>query len=314
MDGNTKKGLANWKTKLNSRDSKDFLFWLALITPALLICILFILIPIIDSVVMSFTTYKIQNLVNNVSGEWNNFANYIRLWQSGKLQSSIIITLKFVISEVLLTFIISMTLALILNSNIRGARLLRSIMMIPWIVPTVIAALLWSWIFSSPYGLLKYFVGVVSNGKIADFAILNNTKTALWGVAIAALWKQIPLITLLLLAGLQNVPDDIMEAAKVDGATGLIRLVKITIPSMKSVIKVSMTMCIIENFKQYPLFAALTNGGPSRATTTLAVLSYDEAFANYNYGSGAAVTTVWLLIMIIVVIIFNRIFKSEDMS
>jgi multiple sugar transport system permease protein len=207
-----------------------------------------------------------------------------------------------------------MTLALILNSKVRGARFLRSIMMIPWVVPTVIAALLWSWIFSSPYGLLKYLVNIASNGRIPNFAVLNSTSTALWGVAIVALWKQVPLITLLLLAGLQNVPDDIMEAAKVDGASSFIRLIKITIPYMKSVIKVSMTMCIIENFKHYPLFAALTNGGPSRATTSLAVLSYDEAFANFNYGSGAAVTTVWLLIMIAVVIVFNRIFKSEDMG
>ncbi len=314
MDGSKTNYLQKLKVKFNSRSNRDLMFWMALIAPAFIICIIFILIPIVNSVIMSFTTYKINNLVNGISGQWNNFANYTRLWQSGKLQSSIIITLEFVLAVVLATFMISMTLALILNSNIRGARVLRSIMMIPWVVPTVIAALLWSWIFSSPYGLLKYLVGVLSNGSVSNFAMLNSTSTALWGVSIAALWKQIPLITLLLLAGLQNVPEDIMEAAKVDGASGVVRLFKITIPYMKSVIKVSMSMCIIENFKQYPLFAALTNGGPSRSTTSLAVLSYDEAFVNFNYGSGAAVTTVWLLLMIIVVIIFNRIFKSEDLG
>ena len=80
---------------------------------------------------------------------------------------------------------------------------------------------------------------------------------------------------------------------------------------MRSVIAVTISMCIIENFKQYPLFATLTNGGPMGATTTLAVLSYDEAFVNYNYGSGAAVTTVWLAIMAVVVLLFNLAFRRQ---
>ena len=183
--------------------------------------------------------------------------------------------------------------------------------MIPWVVPTVIAGLLWMWIFANPYGLLQYLVSVFTGGHVTDFSILSNTDTALWGVIIAALWKQIPLMALLLLAGMQNVPDDIVEAAKIDGADYIQRLVYIVIPYMKSVISVSVSMCIIENFKQYPLFATLTNGGPTGATTTLAVLSYDEAFVNYNYGSGAAVTTVWLLLMIIVVFVFKRVFRTD---
>ncbi|MCD7737758.1 MAG: sugar ABC transporter permease [Lachnospiraceae bacterium] len=111
---------------------------------------------------------------------------------------------------------------------------------------------------------------------------------------------------------MQNISEDIVEAAKIDGATYIQSLFHVIIPSMRSVIAVTVSMCIIENFKQYPLFATLTNGGPAGATTTLAVLSYDEAFVNYNYGSGAAVTTVWLLIMIVTVFIFNRLFGNRE--
>ena len=185
-------------------------------------------------------------------------------------------------------------------------------MMIPWVIPTVIAGLLWAWIYANPYGLLQYLVGVFSGGSITNFGILSNQQTALWGIIIAALWKQIPLMALLLLSGMQSIPDDLMEAAKIDGANYVQGLFNVIIPQMRSVIAVTVSMCIIENFKQYPLFATLTNGGPAGATTTFAVLSYDEAFVNYNYGSGAAVTTVWLLLMIIVVFIFNKIFKRED--
>lgn len=305
----TKRG---FKINLRSKKQQDMLFCAILLLPAVVLCIAFILIPILDSVRMSFTEYKIANLTNNIAGEWNNFNNYIRLFSSGKLTSAIWLTLEFVGITVLLTFVVSMTLALILNTDIKGARFLRSIMMIPWVIPTVIAGLLWSWIYANPYGLLQYLVNTFSGGTITDFGMLNNQATALWGVIIAALWKQIPLMTLLLLSGMQSVPDDIIEAAKIDGAGYMTRLIKIVIPQMRSVIAVTVSMCIIENFKQYPLFATLTNGGPTGATTTLAVLSYDEAFVNYNYGSGAAVTTIWLLLMIVVVFIFNRIFKEKS--
>lgn len=291
---------------------KDLLFCLVLLLPAILLCVTFILIPIVDSVKMSFTTYKIGNLTSGLPGEWNNFQNYTRLWKAGKLQSAIGITAKFVLVTVAVTFLISMTLALILNTELRGARLFRSIMMIPWVIPTVIAGLLWAWIFANPYGLLQYLVNLFTGGRVTDFAILSRQDTALWGVIIAALWKQIPLMTLLLLSGMQNIPDDILEAAKIDGANYFYRLVHIIIPHMRSVIAATVSMSIIDNFKQYPLFATLTNGGPTGATTTLAVLSYDEAFVNYNYGSGAAVTTVWLLIMILVVFVFNRVFRKEN--
>lgn len=297
---------------LQTRKQQDAAFALLLLLPAIVACTIFILIPIADSVWMSFTTYKIANLTKGIPGEWNNFGNYIRLWKAGKLQDSIKITLQFVGATVLLTFIISMALALMLNTKIRGARVLRSVMMIPWVIPTVISGLLWAWIFANPYGLLQYLVSVFTKGEVQGFGILNRQDTALWGVIIVALWKQIPLMTLLLLSGMQNVPDDILEAGKIDGAGYFARLIHLMIPSMKSVIAVTISMCIIDNFKQYPLFATLTNGGPAGATTTLAVLSYDEAFVNYNYGSGAAVTTVWLLMMIIVVFLFNRIFKKEN--
>lgn len=300
------------KRPFGSERLKDRLFCLLLLLPAIILCVVFIIIPIIDSVIMSFQDYKLANLTQHRPGKWNNFGNYIRLWDSGRLQSAIGITLVFVLATVALTFVIALALALMLNTKIRGARLLRSLMMIPWVVPTVIAGLLWSWIYANPYGLLQYLVSAFTGGAVSQLSMLSSPSTALWAVIIAALWKQIPLMALLLLAGMQNVPDDIIEAAKIDGAGYIARLFHIVIPHMKSVISVSVSMCIIENFKQYPLFATLTNGGPTGATTTLAVLSYDEAFVNYNYGSGAAVTTVWLLIMIIVVFVFKRVFRIEN--
>lgn len=292
----------------------DRLFAAALIAPTLFITILFILIPVVDSVFKSFTEYKMKNIIAGTPVVWNNFENYLKLFSNDKLLNSIIITFAFVAFVVILQFVFGMALALILNSNIRCARFFRSIMMTPWVVPTVISALVWMWIFQPQYGVLKYLVEIFSGGGITDFAILNDPDTALLGISIAALWKQIPLTTLLLLAGLQNVPEDMLEAASVDGATGVRKLFYIVLPYMKSVIKIVMSMAIIENFKQFPLVWTMTGGGPSNSTSTLAVLSYREAFVSNNLGSGAAVTTIWMALMIAVIFVYNKLMKSEELD
>jgi multiple sugar transport system permease protein len=294
------------------RDTGDRLFSLALLAPAVLLTAVFILVPVVDSVIKSFLDYRVRNIISGTPGSWNNFANYIKICGGGRLLPSAGITFNFVFIVVSLQFVFGMILALVLNSRIRASRFLRSIMMTPWVVPTIISALIWMWIYQPQYGLLKYLAAAVSGGRVPDLAMLNRPFLALFGIAIAALWKQIPLTTLLLLAGLQNVPDDILEAATVDGAGRTARFFRVVMPCMKSVIKITLSMAIIENFKQFPLVWTMTGGGPNNATTTLAILSYREAFVSNNLGSGAAVTTLWMLMMILVVFVYNRLMGSGD--
>lgn len=302
------------KFHMTARERNDRIFAGALLLPSVLITVIFILIPVADSVVKSFLNYKVKNIISGKPGEWNNFANYIKLFQNGKLGMAIVHTLLFVAAVVLAQFLLGMALALILNSDIRFTRFVRSIMMAPWVVPTIISGLIWMWLYQPQYGLLKYLIGLVTGGKVTDFAILNHPSTAMLGITIAALWKQIPLTTLLLVSGLTNVPGDLLEAATIDGAGSVKKFLYITVPSIMSVIKITVSMSIIENFKQFPLFWTMTGGGPDNATTTLAILSYREAFVSNNLGSGAAVTTIWMLLMIVVVFVYNRIFKDVDMN
>lgn len=294
-----------------SRSRGDKIFALGLLMPGIITTILFIIIPLVDSIYRSFFDYKVSNIISGRPGVWNQFGNYIKLFSNGKLPTAILNTLLFVTGVVVAQFILGLALALILNTNMKASRFIRSIMMIPWVVPTVISGLVWMWLYQPQYGLVKFMAGLLTGGAVTDFAVLNNPATAMLGVSTAALWKQIPLATLLLLAGLSNVPDDMIEAAKIDGANAWQRLVKIVLPSMKSVIKVTVAMSIIENFKQFPLFWTMTGGGPNNSTTTMAILSYREAFVSNNFGSGAAVTTIWMLMMIGVIFIYNRIFKSD---
>ena len=293
------------------RETGDKLFSLALLLPAVITTILFIVVPILDSFYRSLLDFKIKNIITGTAGTWNSFQNYSRILQSGKLGQAVAVNLIFVAAVVILQFILGMSLALILNQKIKGSRFFRSVMMIPWVVPTVISGLVWMWLYQPQYGLLKYLVSFVSGGRITEFAILNDPKTAIIGIIVAALWKQVPLGALLLLAGLSNVPADMQEAAAIDGANYGQNLAKVVIPSMLPVIKVTLTMSIIENFKQFPLVWTMTGGGPNGATTTLGVLSYREAFVSNNLGSGAAVTTLWMILMIVVVFLFNQTLRTE---
>lgn len=295
-----------------SNHTLDRLFFTALVLPTVAIVVLFILVPIIDSVYKSFLEYKTRNIITNTPGQWNDFHNYTRILSQERLWLSIRHTLLFVAGVVSSQFVLSLSLAVILNKEFRGSQFIRSIMMIPWVVPTIVSALIWMWIYQPQYGLLKYFAEIIGGSN--SFAMLNNPSTALLGIVIAALWKQIPLMALLLLAGLQNVPDDILEAATIDGAGSVKSFFYITIPYLMPVIKVSISMSIIENFKQFPLFWTMTGGGPSGSTQTLAILSYREAFVTGNFGSGAAVTTIWMGLMIIVTVVYNLIFREQDMD
>lgn len=297
-----------------SKKRGDHLYAFILTVPALVMSTLFIIIPIVDSIIKSCLQFSVKNVISGKPGVWNNFENYIRLIKTNVLPQAMVNTFVFVLSVITFQFIFGMVLALVLNSEIKGARFYRSIMMIPWVVPTVISGLIWMWLFQPQYGLFKYFIEVVSGGRVTDFAMLNNPNTALLGVSIAALWKQIPLMTLLLLAGLQNVPEDIIEAATIDGAGRVQRFFYIVVPYIGSVIKVAISMSIIENFKQFPLFWTMTGGGPNGATTNMAILSYREAFVSMNLGSGAAVTTVWMVLMIITVYLYNHSFRVQDMT
>lgn len=294
------------------KSEKDKLFSLFLALPAVVMTSVFILVPVVDSVIKSFTKYQIKNIISGKPGTWNHFENYIKLFQNAKLPQAIANTFTYVIVVVICAFILGMTLALILNAGVKGAKIIQGVMMTPWVIPTVISALIWMWLFQPQYGLIKYLVSAVTGGAVPDLAVLNNPKTALMGISIASLWKQVPLMTLLLLAGLSNVPMDLLEAATMDGANRVQKFFNITIPSMRSVITIAVSMSIIENFKQFPLFWTMTGGGPDGATTTLAILSYREAFVSQDLGSGAAVTTVWMVLMIGVIAVYNKLMRKGE--
>ncbi|HBF37010.1 MAG TPA: sugar ABC transporter permease [Firmicutes bacterium] len=295
---------------LSGRKLKDNMFICFTLLPTLVVVLFSCFIPVVQSVYMSFFNYILSSVGNYF---WNNFQNYREIFTEGELWPSVAITLEYVFIVVALQLALGMLLALILNRNIIGRKLMRSLILIPWIYPTVITALLWSWLFHSEYGVINYIL-VQAHILQKPVSWLGSVGLALPSIIVTSIWKQLPLMIIMLLAGLQSIPIEMYEAAVIDGAKSFQIFRHITMPFLRNVIRTTVLMSIILNFKQFPLFWIMTGGGPVNATSTLAIYSYRNAFVNLNLGKGAAVASIWLLILLLTYFIFDKVFKVNEIE
>jgi multiple sugar transport system permease protein len=296
------------KTWLSGR-AKDRWFLFFLLTPPLGILLLALGIPIIKSIYMSLFDVTLLR-INDY--QWNDFANYLRLWTDNEFINSLRTTLLYVICIVTLQFVLGILLASILNYVVRMSKLLRTVILIPWTFPTIVVALLWMWLFQPQYGVLNYILvkwGIIDR----PYEWLSSLHLALPSVMAAALWRQLPFMSTMLLAGMQGISAEIYEASKIDGASRSQTFWYITLPQLKNTIKTVTLIAMIENFKMFPLFWIMTGGGPLNATTTLAILSYKTAFIKLDLGGGAAIGVLWLLLLLFISWGYNKLFSiGED--
>lgn len=303
--GGNKKSTRRFYKKLG-REKHDRIFAIMLLLPAIIVVGFTTFFPIAKSVIMSFFNYKLKA---NADYYWNDFLNYKELFQEGEIFTAIGTTFKFMIITVALIFVIGLILSNILNKDVKGRAVLRSVVLLPWIIPTIVTGLLWMWIFQPQYGVLNYLL--MKLNIISDpINWVASMKYALYSVVTASVWRQIPFITIMLLAGMQGIPSDLYEAATIDGANSRQCFFKVTLPMLSNVIKSTLLISIITNFKQFPLFWIMTGGGPVNKTTTLAIMTYKNSFVNLNFGKGAAVSTIWLIILIVFSAVYNKAFKT----
>ena len=294
--------------KLKSKTG-DKVFGTVLLLPAIFIVGGFIFLPVVQSVFYSFFNFKLTR--KKMPLEWNSFDNYISLWESGKLQNAFAITFQFMILVVVIVFLMGLIMSLFMNRGTSGERLTRTLTLLPWGTPTVIVALLWSWMFQAEYGVVNFIL--LKLHLIAEpMGFLVNPDSALASVGVAAIWRQLPFMFIMLLAGLQGIPGEMYEAAHIDGASKIQSFIHITLPFLRNVIRSSILVTIITNFKQFPLFWTMTGGGPMNRTETLAILTYKNAFVNLNFGVGAAVAASWMIVLIVFSLLYNRIFKEAE--
>nr|WP_235918002.1 sugar ABC transporter permease [Paenibacillus lutrae] len=196
--------------------------------------------------------------------------------------------------------------ALLLQSNIKFRTFFRSVLLIPWAIPTLVAALVFMLIYQADYGLLNGLL--LQSGLTGEkLNVLNDMKLALFGIMGVAVWRQTPLVAVMTLAGLQGIPHDRYEAAKIDGAGGTQTFFYITLPALKPVLANVTLLMIIANFQMFTLFYTMTGGGPAAATQSLAIFTYETAFQTYDLGKGSAIGVLWMLLLLLVSIPLNRL-------
>jgi len=286
----------------------DSFYGFLLMTPALLVLLVVIAFPLLKGIYASFCTYSLKELRKGMFElQWNNFQNYKDLFKNGNILIYFKNTLVFVLLVVIIQFLLGMAIALLLNTKIRGRGVIRGFMLIPWTIPSVVTAIVWRFMTNSSYGVLNwagYKLGLIPT---LDYSWTLHSGSAMALIIIAAVWRQLPYMMVMILAGLQSVDHTLVEASRIDGANAWGTLMHVTIPCIRPVIVTSIWIAMMANFQMYTIIANVTNGGPVNATTTLSIAAYKAAFQSYNFGYAAAIGVVWLVALMIITVFANKL-------
>lgn len=284
-----------------SMKQKDNIFAWALVLPAYAALMLVIFWPILNGIWISFTDSTLRTRNNP---QWNNFENYSELIQTGELLGYLSTTAVYVIAVVAIQFVLGLAIALLIGNDLPGKNVIRGLFMLPWTIPSVVVSLVWLLMLQPEFGLINYTLG--SLGLIdprTQWA--QNPMLAMPAVILASVWRQFPIMLVMFIAGLQTIPQELVEAAKIDGAGTFAVFRKVTLPFLRPVIFINVLLAIIRNFQMFTIIYTMTSGGPLGRTTTLAIATHQEAFRRFDWGKGAAIGVVWLGILVVITLIFN---------
>jgi ABC-type sugar transport system permease subunit len=236
--------------------------------------------------------------------------NYGKLISDGAVWSSVLRTLYFTLLSTALEIGFGIALALLLNAKLRVRWLFRAIVVLPWALPTVVNAQMWRFILNSQYGALNALLtGLHLQGGYRSW--LGSPFLALNMVTLADVWKNTSLVAFFLLAGLQTIPNDLYEAARMDGASAWRRFTAITMPLLKSSIVVVLVLRTIEAFKVFDIIYVMTRGGPANGTQSIALFTYTRAFSSEEFGYGSALATFIVLFILAMAALYIRALRSD---
>ena len=288
------------------RRLSDGMFALLLTAPGLALLAAVVVYPLITALITAF--YK-QSLVEP-GREFVGFQNIVDVL-TGEFFPLLVQTLVFTLGTTIAPFVIGFGLALALNSRIRGAKVLRGLMLIPWLIPGVVVSFLWMWIFNANYGVLNAAletVGLIDSPQ----AWLANPTTAMIAVIVAKTWQSFPWMMVMLLAGLQTVPIELHEAAEIDGAGTIRRFFSITVPQMSGIIGLVILLEFIWNFQHFDIIYVLTGGGPAGSTQTFATAVYETAFDGFDLGHAGALGLLWMVLLMALVVVYVRLSEKGE--
>jgi len=276
------------------------------LAPTLLLFAVFTIVAVGYAFWLSFHQWNILEPVKPYVG----LANYARLLQDGQFGRAIVNTLVYTAASVPLTMGIGLLIALLLNTKIRARGFLRTLFYLPVITPLVIAAIVWRWVYNGDYGLLNYYL--LQLGLISEpLRWLSDPALAMPAVIITTVWKGVGFAMVVYLAGLQSIPEDYYDAAKIDGADGFRRLKDITLPLLTPTTLFLAVISVLGALQVFTEIYIMTSGGPLRSTTTIVYHIYTTAFRNFDMGYAAAMAFGLFAMMFVFTLVQLRAMRSE---
>jgi ABC-type sugar transport system permease subunit len=285
--------------------SETTLAWL-LVLPSLAIILSIKLYPLAYSLWLS--TFKVSPL--SPVSRYVGVENYVALLSNPNFLASIERTLYFTVISLVLQMVFGIAIALVLNVPFRGRNFVRALVLLPWAVPTVVNAILWQWIYHPQFGALN---GLLSAAGLIDSNVqwLGSPYLAMNMVILADTWKTLPLYIIMFLAALQTVPDELHQAAAVDGAGVWKRFVHVTLPFIKPTMLVVLVLRTMETFRVFDVIFLMTAGGPAGSTTVIGYYAYLEAFRNLSFGSGAAAANIIVFSVALISLLYLRLLRTR---
>ena len=279
-----------------------------MILPSMVIITLLTLVPLLDGLIVSIQS---QDLARPDPTRFVGLAHYSRaLIEDEDFWSSLGRTLIWTVGSVVGAYCLALSLALLVNIDIQGRKFFRALFLLPWVVPEVSTALLWKWLYGDEFGILNFILK--SLGMINSPVLwLADPALAMPSVIAVQIWKLYPVMFIVLLAALQNVPKELHEAATIDGANSRQRFWYITLPFIRGTSVIITLLASIWSFQNFDIIYLLTGGGPAGATKVLATLMYQKAFWGSEMGYAAAIGVLMLVVLLLISIVYLFAYKVQ---
>lgn len=287
-------------------DRSKYLALAVLLLPSLAGMVVFLMAPVASSLVLSFSEWDLIGEIN-----WVGLANYTQALADPAVLGALRNTLTFILGYLPSVVIIALGLALLLNRHIKGRVVFRAIYFVPVVTSWVAVSLIWKWLLNPQYGLVNFALGAIG---IKGPGWLFDPAWAMTGVILTSVWKDIGFVTVIYLAGLQDIPEPLYEAAALDGATPWQRFWSITFPMLAPTTFFVTTISLISSFQVFDQVWIMTQGGPAGATSVMVELIYKNAFSYYKMGYASAISWVLFALIFAVTIAQNLLQKKLDRS
>ena len=280
-----------------------------LFAPLVLIILAVVGYPFIQTVLLSFTNTKL--LAGFSQSQWVGFENYGFALTDTDFLSALLRTLYFTFTSVGAEGILGVLVALLLNQQFPGRTICRSLLVLPWAIPTIVNALMWRLIYQPDFGGLNAML--VQNGLMQSYrSWLGDEASAMNAVIFADVWKNYPIVALIVLAALQNAPKELYEAARLEGAKAWDLFKVVTWPVIAAPLLIALVLRAIEALKVFDIIYVMTRGGPANSTKTLSFFVYQESFSFNRVGSGASYALIVVLFAMVFILIYMRLLKSAE--